>query len=566
MTTTSGFASESVTANHPAAEPSRGHEARYQAVFASVGDAILVTDEDGRYLDANPAAERLLGYTREELRTHAVPDLGFEDWPPESHEIDNAPDQGVLRKDLEFVRKDGVVIPVEALTTQALLPDGKILVSAIRDMSQHREAEAQLREEREALAIINDVGRLLSAELNLDVLIQEVTEAATELTDAAMGAFFHSSRSDQGGFYKLYTIAGASAADFAAVPWPRNTTLFGPTMAGTDILRSADIRVDDRYGKNAPFAGIPAGHLPVVSYMAVPVIGRHGEILGGLFFGSPEPGVFTERAEKIAAGLAAQAATAIENARLFRQVQQELDARERAEAAKEQLVDAMAHDLGGPLTVIRGQGQLLRRRLLRGEVSPERLDAALEAIDQAVERARMLISDLTDVARLEADRPLDLSFTAVNLTSLVQTAVTSFEGASSAVSLQMEGSKEPVPGWWDANRIMRVLENLLANAIKYSPAGGVVRVSVFREGSGEQSAGVVTVSDHGVGIPADDLPHIFERFHRGSNVQGRIAGTGLGLWGSRRIVMHHGGTIKVESTEGEGTRVTVRLPLSGGSS
>ena len=249
------------------------------------------------------------------------------------------------------------MIPVEALVTEGDMPKGKNYFSAIRDMTQYRLADAQVREERETLAIVNEVGRLLSAELDLDILIQEVTDAATALTGAAMGAFFYNSRETHGDFYTLYTLAGATPADFAEVPQPRITQLFGDTFGGVGVVRSDDIRLDPRYAQNPPFFGVPTGHLPVVSYLAVPVFGRQGEVIGGLLFGSPASGVFTERAENIAAGLAVQAAIAIENARLFRQVQQELEARERAEAAKVQLVDAMAHDLGGPLTVIRGQGQ-----------------------------------------------------------------------------------------------------------------------------------------------------------------------------------------------------------------
>jgi PAS domain S-box-containing protein len=555
---------ENVTPRHLAEEQFRTSEARYQAVFSGMGDAILVADEQGRYLDANPAAEALLGYSREELLKHSVADIVAGDATWTAAEYARFLLNGAWRDELELVRKDGQVIPVEALATAADLPGGKIYLSAIRDVTRHRKAESQLREEREALAIINEVGRLLSAELNLDALMQEVTDAATSLTGAAMGAFFYNSRDARGDFYTLYTLGGATPEEFAGVPLPRNTALFAETFRGTGVVRSADVRQDPRYAQNPPFFGIPSGHLPVVSYLAVPVFGRQGEVMGGLLFGSPEPGVFTERAEKIATGLAVQAAIAIENARLFQQVQDELSARERAEAAKVQLVDAMAHDLGGPLTVIRGQGQLLRRRLLRDDLHPERLEAALTAIDQAVERARLLISDLTDVTRLEADRPLDLNYGTVDLAKLTTTVVSSFEGANGAASLHLETSVEPVVGWWDASRITRVLENLLANAIKYSPAGGVVATSVSRDGEGTDAVGIVTISDDGVGIPADDLPHIFERFHRGRNVQGRIAGTGLGLWGSRRIVEQHGGTIEIASVEGNGTTVTVRLPLQAG--
>ena len=552
---------ENVTPQRLAEEQARTNEARYQAVFSGVGDAILVADEHGHYLDANPAAEDLLGYSREELLTRSVADLAARDvvWSPT--EYAHFLVHGTWRDELELVRKDGQLIPVEALVTSADLPEGKIYLSAIRDMTRHINAESQLREEREALAIINEVGRLLSAELNLDVLIQEVTNAATALTGATMGAFFHNALDARSEHYTLYTLAGATPADFARVPMPRNTALFDETFRGAGVVRSADVRQDPRYARNPPVFGMPPSHLPVVSYLAVPVFGRHHDVIGGLFFGHPEPGVFTERAEKIATGLAVQAAIAIENARLFQQVQQELAAREHAEAAKVQLVDAMAHDLGGPLTVIRGQSQLLRRRLLRGDMSPERLELALSAIDQAVERARLLISDLTDVARLEADRPLDFNFAPVDLAELTATAVSSYEGASGAASLTRDNSVGPVVGRWDANRVMRVLENLLANAIKYSPAGGVVATRVSREGQGANAVGIVSISDAGIGIPADDLPHIFERFHRGRNVQGRIAGTGLGLWGSHRIVERHGGTIEIASVEGGGTTVTVRLPL-----
>ncbi|MDQ2655611.1 MAG: ATP-binding protein [Chloroflexota bacterium] len=552
---------ENVTPQRLAEEQARTNEARYQAVFSGVGDAILVADEQGHYLDANPAAEDLLGYSREELLTRSVPDLVAQDVAWSASEYAHFLEQGTWRDELELVRKDGQVIPVEALVTAADLPDGKIYLSAIRDVTRHIKAESQLREEREALAIINEVGQLLSAELNLDVLIQEVTNAATALTGATMGAFFHNALDERGEYYTLYTLAGPTPVDFARVPMPRNTMLFDETFRGAGVVRSADVRQDPRYARNPPVFGMPSSHPPVVSYLAVPVFGRHHDVMGGLFFGSPEPGVFTERAEKIATGLAVQAAIAIENARLFQQVEQELAAREHAEADKVQLVDAMAHDLGGPLTVIRGQSQLLRRRLMRGDMSPERLESALSAMDQAVERARLLISDLTDVARLEADRPLDFNFATVDLADLTATAVSSLEGVSGAASLSLDNRVGPVIGWWDANRVMRVLENLLANAIKYSPAGGVVTVRVSREGQGANAVGIVTISDAGMGIPADDLPHIFERFHRGRNVQGRIAGTGLGLWGSHRIVERHGGTIEIASIEGNGTTVTVRLPL-----
>ena len=112
-------------------------------------------------------------------------------------------------------------------------------------------------------------------------------------------------------------------------------------------------------------------------------------------------------------------------------------------------------------------------------------------------------------------------------------------------------------GDWDARRLERVVENLLSNGVKYSPAGGDITVSVQRQ----DGSAVVSVRDRGIGIPAADLPHMFERFRRAANVLGRIDGTGIGLSAAAHIVKQHGGSIDLESEEGEGTVVTVHLPL-----
>src|SRR4029453_13986286 len=136
---------------------------------------------------------------------------------------------------------------------------------------------------------------------------------------------------ERGEYYTLYAIAGAPREAFEQFPLPRNTALFGPTFRGEGAIRIAYVREDERSGQNPPHFGMPLGHLPVVSYLAVPVKARAGEVLGGLFFGHPEPAIFDERAERFAVGLAAQAAVAVENARLYQQAQDELTARGRAQ-------------------------------------------------------------------------------------------------------------------------------------------------------------------------------------------------------------------------------------------
>jgi signal transduction histidine kinase len=115
---------------------------------------------------------------------------------------------------------------------------------------------------------------------------------------------------------------------------------------------------------------------------------------------------------------------------------------------------------------------------------------------------------------------------------------------------------------WDPSRLGRVLDNLLENAVKYSPAGGDVVVRIDQTASADEAWARIDVVDQGLGIPPADLPHVFERFHRGTNVVGRFLGTGIGLAGVQHIVVQHGGTVTVESREGVGSVFSVRLPLT----
>src|SRR5215831_3207627 len=185
------------------------------------------------------------------------------------------------------------------------------------EIIERKAIQKQLEEEREIVETVSRVGRILSAELKLDGLMQALTDAATELVGAQFGAFFHNVPDESGGSYRLYTFSGATREHIEQLPTPRATDLFGPTLRGEGIVRVDDVKQDPRFGKKPPFNGLPSGQLPVTSYLAIPVVSRSGEVLGGLFFGHPEAGIFSERSERIVAGLAAQAAIAIDNARLY---------------------------------------------------------------------------------------------------------------------------------------------------------------------------------------------------------------------------------------------------------
>jgi PAS domain S-box-containing protein len=204
-----------------------------------------------------------------------------------------------------------------------------------------RETEQKLREESRTLEVLNRVGQAVAAELDLSRAVQIVTDAATELTGAAFGSFFYNVLDEAGGSYMLYTLSGVPKDAFSKFPMPRNTAVFAPTFEGAGIVRSDDITKDPRYGHNAPHRGMPHGHLAVRSYLAAPVISRNGEVLGGLFFGHPQPGIFTERAERIIVGIAAQAAIAIDNARLYQAAQSEIAERAKTQDALRDLNETL---------------------------------------------------------------------------------------------------------------------------------------------------------------------------------------------------------------------------------
>ena len=201
-----------------------------------------------------------------------------------------------------------------------------------------------------ALEVLNATAMRVASEFDLDRLVQTVVDAGVELTGAHFGSFFYNVVDDRGESYTLYVLSGVDKSAFADFPMPRNTKVFGPTFRGEGIVRSDDITKDPRFGQNPPYHGHPKGHLPVKSYLAAPVISRTGEVIGGLFFGDERIGVFTERAERLLEGLAAQAAIGIDNARLFQAAQrlnQTLEQEVAARTAERDGVWQLSSDLLG---------------------------------------------------------------------------------------------------------------------------------------------------------------------------------------------------------------------------
>ena len=226
--------------------------------------------------------------------------------------------------------------------------------------------------------------------------------------------------------------------------------------------------------------------------------------------------------------------------------------RRRLEQARQDFVSIVAHELRNPLAGIRGYAQLMRRRNSYEE-------RAVSVIIGQVDQLERRLSDLTDLSRLEAGR-LSLERQPTDLLELAHASVEQARGQSDAHTISLEGPDYPLVGTWDRDRLGQVLMNLLSNAMKYSPDGGEIVVRVEQSGA----EAVVSVSDQGVGIAAEDIPRLFERFYRASGSAGTARGLGLGLYIVKQLVEAHGGRIVAESAgAGRGSRFTVSLPLDG---
>ncbi len=445
------------------------------------------------------------------------------------------------------------------------------MLGFVQDISTRKMNEEMLREQAEALRTLHEMGKTISAELDLHATVQAVTDAATELTGARFGSFFYNVLNEEGASYMLYTLAGVPREAFDHFPMPRATDLFGPTFRGEGVVRIDDVKKDPRYGKNSPYYGMPEGHLPVTSYLAVPVVSRSGEVLGGLFFGHPEPGIFTERDEVVVSGLASQAAIAMDNARLYETAQRARSEAEKAAAQnerlykqaeessrlKEEFLATISHELRTPLSAILGWARMLRM----GQLSAENSAKALDTIERNARAQAQLVDDLLDVSRIITGK-LRMDVRPSDPNSFIDAAVEAVRPAAEAKGVRVQKVIDTgpisIPG--DPVRLQQVVWNLLSNAIKFTPRGGRVQICSQRVNSHLE----IVVSDTGQGISADFLPHVFDRFRQADQKTSRQhGGMGLGLAIVRHLVEMHGGTVRANSEgEGKGAIFTVMLPIT----
>ncbi len=289
-------------------------------------------------------------------------------------------------------------------------------------------------------------------------------------------------------------------------------------------------------------------------YMIVPLLAR-GRILGSATFVSAER-CYTPRDLAEAEEIMSRCGLAVDNARLYQSAQQ-------AVATRDQLMLSISHDLKNPLSALKGFTYLLRRRIKRMEVpETEWLEEGLSKIDTTTQKMTMLLNELLDFARLQAGQKLDLDPRPTDLVALTTQTVAEYQQATERHHLSVTAAVPTLVGQYDTARLERVLANLLSNAIKYSPHGGLITVEIAPAKEAPEQWAIINVRDHGMGIPAADLPAIFEPFQRARNAVGRVHGTGIGLTSARQIVEQHGGSLTVASIEGAGSTFTIRLPLT----
>jgi PAS domain S-box-containing protein len=570
-----------------------------QIVNGATDTAIITTDLKGRVTSWNAGASNILGWVEPDMLGQSLSRVFAEDDQEAqlSREIEDAVAKGKgggeegwrLRKDGSRFWAVGELNPIR--------DNSEIVgfVKILRDRTAQRNAEQAIREERHALEVLNRAGSALAVETDIQHLVQIVTDAGVELTGAEFGAFFYNVIDKAGESYTLYTLSGAPLEAFSRFPMPRNTEVFAPTFLGQGIVRSDDITKDPRYGKNTPRRGMPEGHLPVRSYLAVSVISRTGEVLGGLFFGHARTGVFNERSERGLSGLAAEAAVAIDNVRLSQAMQREIEERKRAQEALVelnatleqqvterteqlrknedalrqsqkmeavgQLTGGVAHDFNNLLQIIIGNLDTLQRNL---PAESARLQRAARNAMTGAQRAATLTQRLLAFSRRQPldPKPLDVNLLVNGLSDMVHRTL----GETIAVETVLGAGLWRVEA--DPAELEAAIINLAVNARDAMSNGGRLTIETSNAHIDEAYVAshtevvpgqyvAVAVTDTGVGMDAKTVAQAFEPFFTTKAVG---KGTGLGLSQVYGFVKQSGGHVKIYSEIGHGTTVKVYLP------
>ncbi len=454
-----------------------------------------------------------------------------------------------------------------AASGNAMFEDGR----AVRFVGTLRDITPRVRADRR-LEIVNSTGAAIAAEFDLANIVQTVTDAGVELTGAQFGAFFYNVVDDAGEHYTLYALSGAPRSAFEKYPLPRNTPVFAPTFKGEGPVRSDDILADPRYGRMDTYRGMPPGHLPVRSYLAVPVVSRTGEVHGGLFFGHGEVGVFRPEHEALLLGIAGHAATSIDNARLVHDLQwlnAHLEQRVTAEVADRlkaeemlrqsqklealgQLTGGVAHDFNNLLMAISSGINIIERSDDR-----ERRAMILGRMRESIERGAKLTQQLLAFSRKQELRPESVALAEL-LTGMSELLDRSL---GPGIQVELDVPAELAPIHVDRTGLHLAVLNLLVNARDAMEARGTIVIRARNGAPHDPAAACVSLAviDTGVGMSDETKERVFEPFFT-TKTEGK--GSGLGLAQVHGFTQQSGGHVEIVSAPGQGATVTLVLPMS----
>ena len=515
------------------------------AIVNTSDDTIVSKTLQGIITSWNKAAERMFGYTEEEAIGQHISIL----IPPERIQEEELIIGNIARgkkvDHFETVRitKDGRRIPISLSVSPIKDRNGKIIGASkiARDISVQKDAQRAAEKYTESLEVINSVGKSISEELNVNRILEKVTEATTQVTGASFGVFFYHTTDDLGDTCTLYSSSGAKKEAFEKSGLKKASSVFQPVFAGEGTFRTDDLTTDSRI--NLLHSSLPDEFPAIKSFLTVPISDASGAETGRLFFGHPEAGKFTKDHENIVAAIGQQAAIGLDNAQLYEEVK-------ILNSKKDEFIGLASHELKTPLTSLSGYLQILQR-----EQKDDKTRGFVAKTIQQVKKLSSLVSDLLDISKIEAGKLL-LSKEDFDIREIVDDSIELIQLSHLTHQVKLQTSIEHLKINGDRQRLEQVLINLLTNAIKYSPHTSQIELLLNSEGNEVK----IGVRDSGIGIENDKLSHIFSRFYR---VEGNpnIAGLGIGLYLSKEIVDRHEGKIWAESEPGKGSTFWLSLPI-----
>ncbi len=391
---------------------------------------------------------------------------------------------------------------------------------------------AEIKTERlDSYVRLIDIARDLASTLDLDVLLDRIVQAAADITAAAAASILLYDNTSRQLYFQVATNIDEPTMRGLVVP------LEG-SIAGWIVTHRRPVRIDNAHEDPRHFANIEktTGFL-TQSLLGIPLITKN-KVVGVLEVLNKREGKFSSSDENLLSVLGAQAAVAIENARLFQQ---------------SDLISEFVHELRTPLASLSTATYLL----LRPEMSREQQEQIVNNIHNETLRLNALASSFLDLARLESGR-VQFRKSAFNIVDLLYECrdVMASKAEEEHVQILVEEPEGPTLLEADRDKIKQVVLNLLSNAIKYNRPNG----SVIMKTEASESNLRLSVQDTGVGIPEDALVHVFEKFYRVREHEARATGTGLGLSICKQIVQGHGGVIEIKSKLGVGTNIIIDLP------